>query len=288
MISYKNKIKKIKNIQLKAKHLIKESLIGKYHSSFKGRGIEFSEVKEYSPGDDIKFIDWNVTARMNNTYIKVFHEERNLTIILLLDISSSNNFGSYTSKIELATEFSTVIALLALSNNDKIGLITFSDKIEKFIPPQKSKSNVWKIINEILLMNTFFNKKTNISIAIDYLNKVIKRKAVVFLVSDFLDNNYQKNLLLIKNKFDLIAVHIIDSLEENIYNANYILNLKDLESGKELIFNKKNTRSNFFDKNNYQLKQFFDKNRIDYLKIYTNKDWTKDLINLLSRRILRK
>jgi len=289
MKNYKDKIKKIKKIQTKANFLIKDSLIGKYHSYFKGKGIEFAEVKEYLPGDDIKFIDWNVTARMNNTYLKTFHEERDLTIILLLDVSSSNNFGTSSCKIDLSAEFSAVISLLALSNNDKIGLISFSDKIESFIPPKKNKYHVWKIINEVL-ENRFFNKKTNISKALEYASKVIRKKAVVFLISDFIDNNYQKQLSALKNKFDLIAVHILDPFEENmnINTRNLLFNFKDLESSKELLFLSKNNYKDIINKKTYELKKFFEKNNIDYLKIYTNKDYTKELINLFSKRVLKR
>ena len=189
-------LKKVRKIEIKTKGLSKNIFSGEYQTAFKGKGMAFSEVREYQPGDDVRTIDWNVTARYNNPYIKVFQEERETTVILLIDLSGSSDFGTQTQlKREIATEISAVLSFSAINNNDKIGVIFFSDKIEKFIPPKKGKSHILRIIRELITFQPS-SKKTNIEVALKYFNSVIKKRAICFIISDFMDNNFEKSLTL--------------------------------------------------------------------------------------------
>ncbi|MEE3253668.1 MAG: DUF58 domain-containing protein, partial [Nitrospinota bacterium] len=202
-------LKQIKKIQLKTNHMVNDILTGEYVSAFKGRGMEFSEVREYQPGDDVRLIDWNVTARMNQPFIKEFIEERELTLMLLVDVSPSGSFGSDQKfKNEIAAEVASIIAFAAIKNNDKIGLIIFSDKIEHHIPPKKGKAHIWNIIRTILSFKAE-GKGTNLALPLEYLLKIQKKKATTFLISDFQDTNYEQQLKLANQKFDLIAINII-------------------------------------------------------------------------------
>ena len=223
-------LKKVRKIEIKTKGLSKNIFSGEYQTAFKGKGMAFSEVREYQPGDDVRTIDWNVTARYNNPYIKVFQEERETTVILLIDLSGSSDFGTQTQlKREIATEISAVLSFSAINNNDKIGVIFFSDKIEKFIPPKKGKSHILRIIRELITFQPS-SKKTNIEVALKYFNNVIKKRAICFIISDFMDDNFDKSLKIAKNKHDIIGLNINDEREKNLVNVGMI-KVIDSETG---------------------------------------------------------
>ena len=227
-------LQRIKAIQVKTNYLVNDIMAGEYVSAFKGRGMEFSEVREYQPGDDVRLIDWNVTARMNQPFIKEFKEERELTLMLLVDVSSSGEFGSAGKlKNEVSAEIASILAFAAIKNNDKIGLIVFSDKIEHTIPPKKGKAHIWNIIRTILNFKPE-GKGTNLSLPLEYLLNIQKRKATAFLISDFQDDNYEAKLKLAKQKHDLIAISITDQREETLPNVG-LIQLEDAESGETLL-----------------------------------------------------
>ena len=206
-------LQKVKRIEIKTRGLVNDLFGGEYHSIFKGRGMTFSEVREYDPGDDIRLIDWNVTARTGSPFVKVFEEERELTVFLLVDISASGEFGTGSQlKKDFSAEIASVLGFSAIKNNDKVGLILFSNSVEKYIMPKKGKSHVLRVIRELLYTNPL-NSQTSISNALDYLLKVAKRKCVVFLISDFLDGSYFSSLKVVNKKHDLIAEQIVDPAE---------------------------------------------------------------------------
>ena len=202
-------LQKVKHIEIRTKGLVNDLFGGEYHSAFKGQGMTFSEVREYYPGDDIRMIDWNVTARNNAPYVKIFEEERELTVYILVDISSSGSFGTIDQlKSEMAAEIAAVLGFSAIKNQDKVGLILFSSEVEKFIAPQKNKSHILRLIREVLFYKSQ-KKGTSIQSALDYLMNVSKRKSVVFLISDFLDSKYWKSLKLVNKKHDLIGIRTV-------------------------------------------------------------------------------
>ena len=241
MIS-KDILKKIKRIQIHTRHLVTDAFVGEYHSVFKGRGMEFDEVREYQPGDEIRTIDWNVTARMGRPFIKRFVEERELTVMLLVDVSPSGNFGSAEQlKNEVATEICALLAFSAIKNNDKVGLIVFTDKIEKFIPPKKGIKHVSRVIRELLCAQPT-GKGTNIPVALEYLNKISARRTISFLVSDFIATNYARALRIANKKHDVIAVSITDPREQELPNVGFI-ELRDAESGETLLIDTSNPQA---------------------------------------------
>jgi len=281
-------LKQIKKIQLKTNHMVNDILTGEYVSAFKGRGMEFSEVREYQPGDDVRLIDWNVTARMNQPFIKEFIEERELTLMLLVDVSPSGSFGSDQKfKNEIAAEVASIIAFAAIKNNDKIGLIIFSDKIEHHIPPKKGKAHIWNIIRTILSFKAE-GKGTNLALPLEYLLKIQKKKATTFLISDFQDTNYEQQLKLANQKFDLIAINIIDPREETLPDVGMVF-LKDSETGKTLLVN---THDPQLIKEHQKLciqkkqgrKKFFNSIGIDTIEIFTNKSLTDPIIKYFKFR----
>ena len=222
-------LQKVKRIELKTRGLVNELFGGQYHSAFKGRGMTFSEVREYQPGDDIRLIDWNVTARSNSPFIKVFEEERELTVYLIVDISASGHFGSSGKlKQEVGTEIAAVLGFSAIKNNDKVGLLLFSDIIEKYLIPKKGKSHILRVIQE-LLNSKPKNKKTSIKTAFDYLLKISTRKSVVFFISDFIDKKYWDSLKVVNRKHDLIGIHLFDEAEYKLPNAG-VIKVEDAES----------------------------------------------------------
>ena len=224
-------IKKIRQIQIYTSRMVNTTFAGQYESVFKGRGMQFEEVREYTPGDDIRTIDWNVTARAGKPYIKRFVEERELTVMLVVDLSASGQFGTRGKlKNELAAEFCAVLAFAAIRNNDKVGLIIFTDQIELFIPPKKGAGHVLRLIRE-LLMFKIPNKKTNIPLALEYLGKVIRKKATVFLVSDFIAEDFKKTLGLVNKRHDVIAASVHDPAEMDLPKAG-LIEFKDAETGK--------------------------------------------------------
>ena len=224
-------LKKVKKIEIHTRGLVNDLFGGEYHSVFKGRGMTFSEVREYQPGDDIRLIDWNVTARTGAPFVKIFEEERELTVFILVDISGSGNFGSLDQlKRDFASEIAAVLGFSAIKNNDKVGLILFSDEIEKFLVPKKGKSHVLRVIRELLYTKPK-SRRTSIKKALDYLLNVAKRKSVVFLISDFLDDDYWSSLKVVNRKHDLIGIRLYDPAEIKLPNLG-LTKVKDSESGE--------------------------------------------------------
>ena len=229
-------LKKVRKIEIKTKRLSNDIFGGEYHSSFKGRGMTFSEVRQYQFGDDVRAIDWNVTARYNEPYIKVFEEERELTMMLMVDISGSESFGTSTQfKKDTVTEIAATLAFSATQNNDKVGLILFSDDVELFIPPKKGKSHVLRIIRELIEFKPK-SKKTNISAALKFLSSVLKKRAIVFMLSDFMDDDYEKTLKIAGKKHDLTGIRVYDKHDEEIPNLGMVPML-DSETGHVQLVN---------------------------------------------------
>ncbi len=239
-------LKKVRKIEIKTRRLSDHIFSGEYHSSFKGRGMTFSEVRQYQFGDDIRSIDWNVTARYNEPFVKVFEEERELTMVLMVDVSSSELFGtSQQFKRETLTEISATLAFSAIQNNDKVGLLLFSDEIELFIPPKKGKTHVLRIIRELIEFQPK-SKKTDIQQALRYLSNVMKKKAIVFILSDFMDENYDQALKIVGRKHDVTGIRVYDKYEEEIPSLGMVP-MTDAESGKTILVNtnSKKTRANY-------------------------------------------
>jgi len=227
-------MQKIRAIQIKTSHMVTELMAGEYVSAFKGRGMEFNAVREYAPGDDVRLIDWNVTARMDQPFIKEYIEERELNVMLMVDVSSSGEFGSTGKfKNEISAEVASILAFAAIRNNDKIGLIVFSNKIEHYIPPKKGKGHVWNIIRTILNYQPE-GRLTDLNIPLEYLLKIQKRKCIAFLISDFQATNYETNVKLARQKHDLVAISISDPRERNLPKIG-LINLRDSESGETLL-----------------------------------------------------
>ena len=226
-------LKKVRKIEIKTRGLSQNIFAGEYHSAFKGRGMTFAEVREYQYGDDIRDIDWNVTARQNHPYVKVYEEERELTVMLLIDVSGSRNFGAVgVEKREMIAEIAATLAFSAIQNNDKIGVMFFSDKIEKFIPPKKGRKHILFIIRELLDFQPA-NTGTDISKALQYLTDAIKKRCTTFLISDYIDdNNYQKALSIANNKHDVTAIQVYDKRDAQLPDVG-LLKIKDLETGRE-------------------------------------------------------
>ncbi len=279
---------RIKAIQVKTNYLVNDIMAGEYVSAFKGRGMEFSEVREYQPGDDVRLIDWNVTARMNQPFIKEFKEERELTLMLLVDVSSSGGFGSDKKlKNEIAAEVASILAFVAIKNNDKIGLIIFSDKIEHYIPPKKGKGHIWNIIRTILNFKPE-GKGTNLSLPLEYLLKIQKRKATTFLISDFQCENYEAQLKLAKQKFDLIAINIIDPREEILPDVGMVY-LEDSETGEILLVDTGDLQTvkqhrKLCTLKRKERKSFFSSIGIDTIEIFTDQSLTDPIIRYFKFR----
>ncbi|MBA3679971.1 MAG: DUF58 domain-containing protein [Bacteroidetes bacterium] len=282
-------LKKVRKIEIKTRGLSNQIFSGEYHSAFKGRGMAFSEVREYTPGDDIRTIDWNVTARFSTPYVKVFEEERELSVVLVVDVSASGLFGTNKQyKQELITELCAVVAFSASQNNDKIGVIFFSDKIEKFIPPKKGKSHVLRIIRELLEFKPT-GSRTNLELALKYLTNVIKKKSIVFLISDFYaDSDYKDALKIANKKHDLVALRIVDKTETELPNVG-LIKLRDNETGKLMWVDTsdKTFRKQFainYLKFEEDLKDIFNRSGTDATKIFTHENYVKPLMNLFKNR----
>ena len=282
-------LKKVRKIEIKTRGLSHQIFSGEYHSAFKGRGMAFSEVREYTPGDDVRTIDWNVTARFNTPFVKVFEEERELSVVLMVDVSASGAFGTNKQfKQDLITELCAVIAFSAAQNNDKIGVIFFSDKIEKFIPPKKGKSHVLRIIRELLEFKPQ-NKKTNLELPLKYLTNVIKKKSIVFLISDFFtESNYKDALKIANKKHDLIALRIVDKAERELPDIG-LIKLKDNETGNVIWADTsdKNFRKQIAVnclKFEDELKDVFNRSGVDATNITTHENYVKPLMNLFKNR----
>jgi uncharacterized protein (DUF58 family) len=284
-------LKKVKRIEISTRNVVNEVFSGEYHSVFKGRGMEFSEVREYQPGDDVRTIDWNVSARMGHPFVKVFEEERELTVMLLVDVSSSGNFGTTEQlKREIAAELSAVLAFSAIKNNDKVGLIIFSDKIEKFIPPRKGKKHVLRVIREILFYKPQ-EATTDLNTALEYLSRVIKRRSTVFLISDFLSENYEKSLQVANKKHDIIAISITDPREVSLPDVGFI-DLEDAETGESILVDtgSANTRNEFYNRSmgiSEERSGFFKSIGVDHINILTNYSYVEPITRFFKMRAKR-
>jgi uncharacterized protein (DUF58 family) len=284
----KELLKQVRQIEIRTKGLVNQVFSGEYHSVFKGRGMEFSEVREYNFGDDIRNIDWNVTARFGHPYIKIFEEERELTVILLVDLSGSLSFGSVDkTKQQIAVELSAILAFSALKNNDKVGLFLFSDKIEKFIPPRKGRKHVLRIIRELLSFKPE-GKTTNIKGALEHMNHAIKKKSIVFLISDFMDEGYEKILRIVGKKHDLIGIVINDQREKSIPKMG-LVKFTDAETGKERWIDTSSRKvqnwiMQYYAKLISDRKSLFIKSRLDSIEIKTGENYVTPLVNFFRLR----
>ena len=284
--------KKVRKIEIKTRGLSNQIFSGQYHSVFKGRGMAFSEVREYQFGDDIRSIDWNVTARFNHPYIKIFDEERELTVMLLIDVSGSNQFGTKTVlKEETITEIAAVLAFSAIQNNDKVGVIFFSKHVEKFIPPKKGTSHILRIIRELIDFKSQY-RETNTAEALRYFTNVIKKRCTAFLLSDFLDKGFDDAIKIANKKHDLIAVHIFDERETEIPDVG-LVRFKDAETGNQKWVDTSDSRIRenyrmWYIKHMETLNDLFLRSGVDVAKIRTDQDYVKPLVNLFKKRGARR
>jgi len=285
-------LKKVRKIEIKTRGLSDHIFSGEYHTAFKGRGMAFSEVREYQPGDDIRTIDWNVTARFNHPYIKVFQEERELTVMLLIDVSASGEFGTRKQlKLELIIELCAVLAFSAIQNNDKIGVIFFSDKIEKFIPPKKGKSHILRIIRDLITFKPE-HKKTNIEVALQYFTNVVKKRSIAFLISDFVADGFSDALKIANKKHDVVALRIYDKRECELPNIG-LIKIKDAETGAIQWADTSDdaTRINYevnYKKNEAKLKEIFNKSGVDSTSIATDQNYIQPLMSLFKKRGVKR
>ena len=295
-------IKKIRTIEIYTSKLVNDQLAGQYHSVFKGRGMAFEEVRQYQPGDDIRLIDWNVSARMNNVFIKLFAEEREMTVMLLVDMSASGLFGSYAqTKREVAAEMAAVMAFSAIKNNDRVGLIVFTDEVEKFVPPKKGKKHVLRVITEILSYQPR-SRKTNLSVGLNYLGRVAKRRTVAFMLSDFigqppagrldpmkpvLEPSFEHAIRVTGRKHDLIPVAITDPLEEELPKVG-LVNLADFETGEEIVFDTLGPERAAYSRYMKRLREtretLFRKLKIDFVNVNTGEPYLPALVDFFHAR----
>jgi len=282
-------LRKIRKIEIKAKGLSKNLFSGDYHSAFKGQGMSFSENRPYAYGDDTKNIDWNVTARTGEAYIKVFEEERELTVILLIDISKSSFFGTKNSfKSDICAEISGVLAFSAMSNNDKVGAILFSDVIEKYIPPKKGKSHILRILREIVYLNAT-GKGTDLSAALKYLNNVLKKRSIVFVISDFITDHYENELRLAAGKHDIIGIHLYDLSEQKLPDTG-LVKVYDMENGQQRIIDTsipelRTGYEKFFAERRHLIKKTFNQVGLDSMEVKVTDDYIKILRTFFKKRI---
>ena len=281
-------IKKVRRIEIKTRGLSKNIFAGEYHSAFKGRGMTFAEVREYQYGDDIRSVDWNVTARFGHPYIKVFEEERELTVMLLIDVSGSREFGTVTQlKKDIFTEVAATLAFSTIQNNDKIGVIFFSDKIEKFIPPKKGKKHVLHIIRELLNFQPESNK-TDIAGALRYFTNAIKKSSTAFVISDFIDTNFEKDLTIANRKHDIVALQVYDIRETELPNVG-LVKLKDAETGERIWVDTSDTRlrtsyKHAWGEGQLALQKTFVKSGVDSVSMSTSEDYVRALMKLFKMR----
>ncbi|MBU8899282.1 DUF58 domain-containing protein [Corallococcus sp. H22C18031201] len=287
----KDLIRRIRKLELRTRKVVSDMLAGQYHSVFKGRGMAFSEVRQYQPGDEIRVIDWNVTARMNEAYVKVFTEERELTVMLLVDVSASNEFGSKDrTKAEVTAEVAAQIAFSAIANNDRVGLILFSDRVEKVVPPRKGRTHVLRLVSDILTFRPE-GKGTDLSAGLSYLRRVAKRKAVTFLVSDFLAKGYEKPLRLVGRKHDLVPVVIEDPLEQ-AFPRRGLVEMEDPESGERFVVDTSDpgVRGRFaraMQAARDERRQLFKKLELDHVELKAGDDHGKALVQFFRARARR-
>jgi len=281
-------VKKLKKIEIYTSRLANDQLVGSYHSVFKGRGMAFSEVRQYQPGDDVRFIDWNVSARMNDTYVKVFTEEREMTVMLLVDLSASERFGSVDKpKIETVAEVAALLAFSAIKNNDRVGLILFTDQIERFVPPKKGRSHVMRVVTEILNADPQ-SDGTDLGVALDLLGGIGKRRTVAFLISDFIADQYEKPLRVVSAKHDLIPIQVVDPREDELPDVGLAL-VEDLESGELVEVDTSNlaVRARYAREAQRQRasrEHLFRRLQLDHCTISTDRDFVKPLTELFRLR----
>jgi len=281
-------LKKVRRIEIKARGLTRHIFAGEYHSAFKGRGIAFSEVREYQYGDDIRSIDWNVTARFNHPYIKIFEEERELTVMLLIDVSGSGSFGTTVSfKRDIMTEVAAVLSFSAIFNNDKIGVIFFTDKVEKFIPPQKGRKHILRIIRELLGFKSE-NKKTDLDEPLRFLTNAIKKRCTAFIISDFIAPDFEEALRIASNKHDIVAIKVYDPLETALPDAG-LIKISDSETGGEKwidtsSLSARNAYKNWWEDHLKVFNNVLTRCGVDAAQISTGEDYVKPLIKLFESR----
>jgi len=284
----KELLKKVRKIEIKTRRLSDHIFGGEYHSTFKGRGMTFSEVRQYQYGDDVRNIDWNVTARYNEPYIKVFEEERELIMMLVVDISGSELFGTQEQfKNEIVTEIAATLAFSATQNNDKIGLILFSDQVELYIPPKKGRSHVLRIIRELIEFQPK-SKQTNVAEALKFLSNVMKKKAIVFVLSDFIADNYERTLKIVSNKHDVTGIRVYDPREEDMPNLG-IVQMEDEETGESILVNttSKKVRHNygrFYREKVDFFKDSFNKSGAGTIDCCVDESYVKKLLGYFKRR----
>lgn len=281
-------LKRVRQIEIKTRGLSSNIFAGEYHTAFKGRGMMFSEVREYQFGDDIRNIDWNVTARFNHPYIKVFEEEREMTVMLLIDVSGSREFGTtWRFKKNIITEMAAVLAFSAIQNNDKAGVIFFSDKIEKFIPPKKGKKHILHIIRELISF-TPEERKTDISGVLKYLTNAIKKRCTTFVISDFIDENFEDALKIANQKHDVVALRVFDPREAEMPDIGFV-QFKDAETGNYQWINTSNRKNRemyhqWWTDNEQRIKSVFTRCGIDNVAVKTDEDYVKALMSLFKKR----
>ena len=282
-------IRKVRKIEIKTRGLSHNIFAGEYHSAFKGRGMSFSEVREYQYGDDVRDIDWNVTARFNKPYIKVFEEERELTVMLLIDLSESLDFGtSKQTKRNMLTEIAATIAFAAIQNNDKIGVIFFTDRVEKFIPPQKGRKHILYIIRELLNFEPQ-SSRTDISVPLQFLTNALKKRCTAFVISDFIDNGDFKNAMTIANrKHDVVAIQVYDRRLAELPKIG-LIKMRDAESGEEIFVDTSSSKvqsaqREWWRSQREKLDETLKKSRVDSVSIRTDQDYVKALMNLFAQR----
>lgn len=282
-------LKRVRQIEIKTRGLSNNIFAGQYHSAFKGKGMSFSEVREYQYGDDVRDIDWNVTARYNKPFVKVFEEERELTVMLLIDVSNSLDFGTVEQlKKDMVTEIAATLAFSAIQNNDKIGVIFFSDRIEKFIPPKKGRKHILYIIRELLDFKPE-SKRTDIKMAVEYLTNVIKKRCTTFMISDFIDENDFRNALTIANrKHDIVAIQVYDRRMAELPDVG-LMKVRDAETGHEQWIDTssralRRAHNDWWIQRQGVLNETFTKSNVDSVSIRTDQDYVKSLLNLFAKR----
>lgn len=281
-------LKKVRQVEIKTRGLSQNIFAGQYHTAFKGKGMAFSEVREYQFGDDIRSIDWNVTARYNKPYIKVFEEERELTVMLLIDVSGSSDFGTRSAtKRSIITELAATLSFSAIQNNDKIGVIFFSDRIEKFIPPKKGKKHILYIIRELIDFKPE-SQLTDISVVLEYFTNAIKKRCTAFLISDFVVKDFTKSLTVASRKHDLVAIQVYDHVDMDLPNIG-LLKMKDAETKQYIYLDSSSKKvrqqyANFAQQRQEVVRTSLSRNGVDFVSMSTDEDYVKSLISLFRMR----
>lgn len=287
----KELLKKIKTLEIKTRRIVETTMSGVYHSSFKGQGINFAEVREYQPGDDVRLIDWKTSARFGHPFIKTFEEERELTVIIAVDLSGSGEFGSYEkTKVDIAAEIAAILGFSAVRNNDKVGLLLFSDRVEKYVPPKKGKNHVLRILRDIFFFEPT-SKKTSLKTAIDYLLAMMRKKVIVFFISDFIDTQYEQALKLMNRKHEVIPVLVEDERELSLPDAG-MLCLEDEESGDVVYLNSsissvRQAYHNLGLARRFEQDRFFKANNINVIRVNTRESYIQPLVHYFKYRTKR-